>query len=341
MITEDDLRAALHAHQDLAPDAAPVAARITAGVRTRRRHRYAGTVAVAVLTVAAVAVPTLVLRGAGPAPAQAPIQVAGQPQPPGAPPVRFTPLTLPFTVGWLPAGWFPDGTVDTDPGSALRMYENVRTGQQLAVRVWDTKVSGVPATEVLPVDGPTVHKQLSGTGWLAVGGPLPAADLDRLLRSVDVRDTEVIRFPFRATWLPAGYRPTGADSGLHHWFGNAAGTNVPATEPLVGAGLTLDTAAHPTGDTVNIGVSTEDGSWQDKGLRPTGTLLGRPSRYTLTDGLAVLHVYGVRGLHIQVNAVLSADRPELNRAALERIAGGLRFVDHPDRPSDWTDRPLP
>jgi hypothetical protein len=45
-------------------------------------------------------------------------------------------------------------------------------------------------------------------------------------------------------------------------------------------------------------------------------------------------------MHLQVNAMLGG-RPELNRAVLERIARGLRLVDSPDRPADWTDRPLP
>ena len=64
MITEDDLRRTLRGHERLAPDAAPVAAHIAAGVRARRRHRYTGTAAVAIATAVAVGVPTLVLRDA-------------------------------------------------------------------------------------------------------------------------------------------------------------------------------------------------------------------------------------------------------------------------------------
>ena len=68
--------------------------------------------------------------------------------------------------------------------------------------------------------------------------------------------------------------------------------------------------------------------------------LGRPSRYSERDGRTSLHVYGVQGMHISVNAATDG-RPELDRATVERIVRGLRLVDSPDRPADWTDRPLP
>ena len=181
-----------------------------------------------------------------------------------------------------------------------------------------------------------MRRQLSRTVWLLVGGPLSDHDLDRLLRSVDVRAPEALMFPFRATWLPAGYRLTGAASGARHWHGDAAGNTLPADPPLLDAELDLDRTA--TGEALTIGVSTEDGSWQDKGLQPNGTLLGHPSHYSESSGLTRLHVYGVHGMHI---SIYTDGRPELNRAVLERIARGLRLVASPDRPADWTDRPLP
>jgi hypothetical protein len=98
------------------------------------------------------------------------------------------------------------------------------------------------------------------------------------------------------------------------------------------------TGQHGPGEALTIGVSTEDGSWQDKGLQPNGTLLGHPSHYSESSGLTRLHVYGVHGMHISIH---TDGRPELNRAVLERIARGLRLVASPDRPADWTDRPLP
>jgi hypothetical protein len=338
MITEDDLRRTLRSHERLAPDAALVGARITAGVRARRRRRYAGTAAVAIATAVAVGVPALVLRDAGPtgrtgtvaAPSQPPVSTAA------APTVRFDPLTLPFTVGWLPDGWFEDGMVWTFRGSAERSYENDQGTGEVLVRVWDTKVSGKPATDVPPVQGGAiVRRQLSRTVWLLAGGPLSDQDLNRLLRSVDVGAPEALTFPFRATWLPAGYRVTGAASGAHHWHGDAAGNTLPADPPLLDATLGLDRIT--TGEALTIGVSTEDGSWRDKGLLPNGTLLGRPSHYSDSGGLTRLHVYGVHGMHISIYADA---RPELNRANLERIVRGLHLVDSPDQPADWTHRPL-
>jgi len=341
MITEDDLRRTLHSHERLAPDAAAVAARITAGVRARRRRRYAGTAAVAVATAVVVGVPTLVLRDAGPVhesgtvAAPAPRSVT-----PAAPPtVLFAPLTVPFTVGWLPRGWFSDGMVRTSPGFAQRSYENDQGTAEMFVQVWDTKVSGKPANDLPPIPGgAVVRRQLSRTVWLLVGGPLSDQDLDRLVRSVDVRAPEALTFPFRVTWLPAGYRVTAAGTGAHHWYGDAAGNTLAADPPLLDAGLSLDRTA--TGDTLSIWMSTENGMWQDKGLQPNGTLLGRPSRYSERDGITSLHVYGVQGMHISINAATDG-RPELDRATVERIVRGLRLVDFPDRPADWTDRPLP
>jgi hypothetical protein len=341
MITEDDLRRTLHTHERLAPDPAPVAARITAGIRARRRHRYAGTAAVAVATVVAVGVPTLVLRDAGPTGGTGTVAAPSQTRPPvtpAAPPtVRFDPLTVPFTVGWLPDGWFEDGIVRTFPGSAERSYENDQGTGEVVVRVWDTKVSGKPATDVPPVQGGAiVRRQLSRTVWLLVGGPLSDQDLNRLLRSVDVRAPEALAFPFRMTWLPAGYRVTGAGSGAHHWHGDAAGNTLAADPPLLDAGVTLDRTS--AGDALSVYVSTEDGMWEDKGLRPNGTLLGHPSYYREEYGNATLHVYGVHGMHISIDAT---SRPELNRGVLERVARGLRLVGTPDQPADWTDQPLP
>lgn len=337
MITEDDLRETLRSHEGLAPDAAPVAARIRTGIRARRRHRYAGAVAAAAATAVAVAVPTLVLTGpsgTSPAPAGAP---PAAPVASGAA-VRFHPLTVPFTVGWLPTGFHQDGLLDSEPGSALRTYESTGSGEQLAVQVWDTKLSGRPADEVLPFGRETVRRHVGGNVWVAVGGDRPTGVLNHVLASVDLRRGEPITFPFRLTWVPAGYRAAQSESGLHHWFGNSAGDTVRADPPLVGAGLSLNPPRTKVGDTVlTIGVSTEDGSFQDKGLQPTGTLLDRPSRYEESGGLAVLHVYGVGGMHIQVNAPTGA----LSRAALERVVRGLRLVDHPDRPADWTGQPLP
>ncbi len=176
--------------------------------------------------------------------------------------------------------------------------------------------------------------------WLAVGGTLQASVLDRVLRSVDLRDSERLAFPFRLTWVPAGYRPTDSGGGAHYWYDNAAGDTVRADPPLLDAELGLDTERNPAnGGVLSVGVSTEDGSFQSKGLQPTGTLLGRPSRYTESDGLAVLHVYGLHGMHVQLSA-LTAGRPELTRGTLERVVRDLRLVDHPDQLADWTDQPL-
>ena len=50
---------------------------------------------------------------------------------------------------------------------------------------------------------------------------------------------------------------------------------------------------------------------------------------------AELHVFGLHGMHVLVSAARA------DRAMLERVVRGLRMVDDPDRPSSWTDQPLP
>ena len=340
MTTEDDLRTTLRDHEQLAPEAAPVAARIRDGVRTRRRrHRYAGTAVVAVATVAAVAVPTVVLRDARPgitAAAPAPRTTAPAATRAPAPTVRFDPLALPFTVGWLPRGWYPDGSATTFPGIAIHRYEDQSGTGELAVQVWDTRVSGKDANDVA-ASGTTVRRPLGGNLWLAVGGTAPAADLDRVLRSVKVGDTAALTFPFRLTWIPDGYRVTGATSGVNRWVGNSAGDTVRSDPVLLDGGISLDRTR--TGFALSMGVSTETGMWEDKGLVPNGTLDGHPSYYALEEGgTSKLHVYGVDGMHISIYADA---RPELDRAALTRIVRGLRLVGAPNDPARWVRNPLP
>jgi hypothetical protein len=253
--------------------------------------------------------------------------------------VRFDPLAIPFTVGWMPTGWYPHGVLDNEPGYAVRRYEGPRAEDELAVQVWNTRTSGRSATEP-PAAGRTVRRHLGGDLWLAVGGTTDVTVLNRVLESVDLKHGERITFPFRLTWMPAGYQATASGSGTHHWYGDAAGRTLRADPPLLGAGLSLDTERAPSnGGALSIGVTTEDGSFQSKGLQPTGTLLGRPSRYTESDGLAVLHVYGLRGMHVQISAVTTG-HPELTRATVERLVRGMRLVDQPLQLAHWTSQPL-
>jgi len=355
MSTETDLRDTLRSAERLAPDPAPVADRIAAGIRARRRHRTAGAAAaaVALATAAAVAVPSVLLSGPDGA-APAPVTPATAPVSPGtAPPtpvkstpipagtVRFDPLAVPFTVGFLPPGWHPDGALQTERGLALRRYDGPQPADELAVQVWDTRLSGRPAGEASPF-GPVVRRQLSGDVWASVAGRVPTAVLRRVLSSVVPGDAERLTFPFRLGWLPAGYRVNASSSGAHRWIGTGSGGVRRAEPPLLDAGLQLDRGP---GDQTNltglaIGVSTEDGTWQDKGVQANGTLLGRPSRYTEDLDVAQLHVFDLEGMHVLVTGSIK-DRPELDRAALERIVRELRMVDDPDRPAGWTDRPLP
>jgi hypothetical protein len=347
MITEDDLRDSLRALDRLAPDPAAVAARITAGVRTRDRRRTAVLVAAAAGTAVAVVLPVALLGGDGSGTtAAAPARTAGTPtrastSVPAA--TRFDPLTVPFTVGWLPAGYHRDGTASAQPGLALRLYEGARADDGIAVQLWDTTVSGRSASDV-GIGGTVVRRHVLGNVWLGVAGSPGRDVLNRVLASVDLGRDDALTFPFRLTWVPAGYRTQSASSGAHHWYGTGSGAVLAADPPLLDAGLTLDPRpAIPATEAgaLSIGVSTEDGSAADKGLTPNGTLLGHPSRYTKDrDGLADLHVYGVNGMHIGVSAD-TRGRPELTRAALERVVTGLRLVSDPADPATWTPDPLP
>lgn len=335
MITEDDLRDSLRALERFAPDAEPVAARIAAGVRTRDRRRTAVMVAAAAATAVAVALPIALLGGrAGPGTSAAgprPTATAtATPVPAG---VRFDPLRLPFTVGWLPAGYFRDGVVSTQPGFALRLYEAGTADAAITVQLWDTGVSGRPASDDT-LGQNAARRHVTGDVWLAVAGRPAKSVLNRVLASVDVGGA-ALTFPFRLGWLPAGYRPVSASGGAQHWVGPTL-----ATQPPVDSRLSLDPRpAVPDikGGVVNIDVRTES----DPGQDANGTLLGRPSRYAVDrDGVATLDVYGVAGMHLGV-AAGTRGRPELTRAALERIVTGLRLVATPADPATWTPNPLP
>lgn len=166
----------------------------------------------------------------------------------------------------------------TSAGFAQRTYERKGSAADLFVQVWDTRVSGKPAGDVPPTQGPVVRRKLGPTTWLLVAGPPPKLD--------------------------AGFTVTR-----------------PGTE-----------------DTVDVYVGVEDGVWQDKGLNPNGTLLGRPSHYRDEAGYAVPHVYDLRGMPVTINAKL---RPGVDRAAVERVAAGVRLVPAPTDPAGWTTSPLP
>ncbi len=140
--------------------------------------------------------------------------------------------------------------------------------------------------------------------------------------------------------MPSGYRVPSAGSGAHHWYGTASGGARLADPPGLDSGVSLDpggvrSSDPAVGPALNVGVSTDDALWTDKGVRPNGTLLGRPVRYTEFQGFAELHVFGLHGMHVLVSAARA------DRAMLERVVRGLRMVDDPDRPSSWTDQPLP
>ncbi|HZB49682.1 MAG TPA: hypothetical protein VE547_11375 [Mycobacteriales bacterium] len=330
MSTETDLRDTLRAAERLAPDPAPVAARVAAGIRARRRYRKAGAAAaVAVATAAAVAVPSVLLSGPD---GTAPVTPATSgPASPPAQEARFDPLVVPFSVGFVPAGWHADGLLHTEPGLAARRYEGPRPEDQLTVQVWDTRISGGAADA-----GQMVRRRLAGDVWVSVTGSPPAAVLDQVLRSVAPGDTQRLTFPFRLGWVPDGHRVIGATSGARHWLATGSGGARRADPPLLDTALLLDRVpgdpANFTG--MSVGVSTEDALWRDKGVRPNGTVLGRPSRYTEELGVAELHVFDLDGMHVLVSA------SGTDRATLERIVRELRLVGDPRRPADWTDRPL-
>jgi hypothetical protein len=188
-----------------------------------------------------------------------------------------------------------------------------------------------------------VFRHLEGNTWLSVSGSPGPQLLRRVLNSVDLAGRDVLTFPFRLSWAPAGYRVLSASSGAHYFLGDAAGTAHAAVPPLFDSGVILGPGALIPADgagVLDVGVSREDGSYLDKGLTPNGTLLGRPSRYTEDADVAVLDVYGLNGMHISVTAD-TRGRPELTRAALERVVSGLRLVPRPTDPTTWTPDPLP
>lgn len=357
MITEDDLRESLRALERLAPDPGAVAARITAGVRARHRRRNAVVVAAAAGTAVAVAVPAALLGGSGSGPTAAaptgPALPASTP-PAGlsatpsatAPPTRapepaatarLTPLTVPFTVGWLPAGWHPVG-VESSPGLALRSYESARETDTLVVALWDDRVLSRPQ-----FDGPEDRRQLSRHVALVVRGTPDAAVRARVLSSVTVVRPTSVTFAFQLAWVPAGYRPVASQSASNHWVGTRTGSR--RVDPAsLDSQLILDprpAVPDTEAGALTVDVSTEDGSQQDKGLTPDGTFLGHPSLYTADDvGSRTLHLFGVNGMHVAVIAD-TRGRPELTRSALERLVAGLRLVPTPADQATWAADPLP
>jgi hypothetical protein len=326
MITEDDLRASLRALERLAPDPAPVAARIAAGVRTQGRRRTAVMVAAAAATAVAVAVPIGML-GRDTGPTAGPATAAPAPATTSPVPARRSPLTVPFTVGWVPAGWRA-GLTETRLDGDRRTYEGPRSTDQLLVDVQFGKRSA----------GTGVTRTIENLGTVVVRGSPDETVQRRVLASVRPAD-ERLTFPFRLTWVPAGYLPVAAYSGLRHWIGDAAGNLNAATPALADSSLSFDSRRTLPGR-LYIGVSSQSDQLAMQGLTPNGTFLGRPSRYTDKAGFAVLIVYGLRGADLSITAD-TRGRPELTRAALERIMAGLRVAADPGDPATWTADPLP
>ncbi|MEN3359633.1 MAG: hypothetical protein V7637_3615 [Mycobacteriales bacterium] len=342
MITEDTLRAAMRERADLAPDVAEVRAEITRRLDAGRRGRLVPIAAAAACAAVAVAVPVVVLRPDG-GPARPTIAATTATHPETVPRIMLQPMTAPFTVGVLPAGWIGPGDISTGPGYAERSFVGPDGNDWLRVRLWDPSVTGRP--ENAPVlDGGQfpVHRAVGGSLQLGVNGSVGNATLNRVADSVDLRHGEPLTAPFRLTHLPPGVAAVRVDRrvdrvGMDGDTGGDPGRVVRSDPPALTAEIAFDDRPGTPAAKAWLAVEavTSDQIGGPKYRAPNMTVLGRPARWDAIDhDAAILQVFDLRGLHIWVT-VYPAGHAGVDRAEMVRIVEGMRLVADPTHLPGW------
>lgn len=361
MRTEEDLRVALAAREDFAPDPESVLAGARR-VAARRRRRNGSAVASAVVTVlllaaaAPVVARVLPAHRSGPAggpgqagsqasgpsgslasgPSATDRQVASDPRPPFS-----------FTVSPVAVGAFeiqPEAVTPDMQLAAIRRSGRAPILATLFVyRPGSNVIAGWDAGSPVPamVNGAGAwYSEGNGKsalrwtqtpgGWAVIDNPstavLSRSDLIRLAEAVRFTEAYPAKVPYRPSYLPAGFTP----------FNVAQDTSVPGARRSVvqfqaaggvAAGLDISVLDGPPS---NVDRATGDfAARPDPNWRPNTTLTGRPAYCaTLVDGSRCAVDFGTFTVSVGFAGV--------PRTEVERIVAGIAMADWSDT-GTWYD----
>jgi hypothetical protein len=349
MRTEEDLRAAFAAREDLTPDASTV----LSAVRRRGPRRRAGDVAVVLAATAAVAAAVIVAvpltaawrTPAGPAPdgtspalgasASGAQETAMATAPSGArPPFAFT--LSPVTVGGFSIEPIAVGTdvqiatVRAKTGSAEPATLYVHDagsrshapdkGTDEAAKV---QVNGRAGWVFSTARASTLKWEYAPDAWALItsepGPVLPRQTLVTLAEGIRFTAAYQVRVPYRLGYLPSGLKP----------FNVVQRTGDPAGPTSV-VKLADDASGVVGGRIMDITVLNgrrAAGPRRPAGWQPAHTIAGRPALCTdLVDGRRCAVDFGQFTVDIGAAA--------LDTGTVERIVAAMSFATWPD-PSTW------
>jgi hypothetical protein len=345
MRTEEDLRAALAAREDLAPDATEVLSAARRGVRRGRRVAVTLAATAAVAAAVVVAVPlTAAWRtpagpgpdGAGPATTVSPGTETPAPPSGRRPPFAFTLQRVTvagFTVEPVAVG---TGTQiaairpasGSAPPATLYVYDPDSPelpGSKAEGQLNKVMVNGAPAWAATDATASTLRWEYLPGAWAVItsepGPVLSQQTLVALAQGVRYTAAYQVKVPYRLGFVPAGFAP-------FHVVQRAGEMSVVQLEerrPDGGRAMDISVLDGPRAA----------GPERPAGWQPTETIAGRPAVCTsLIDGRRCAVDLGEFTVDIGAG--------ELENATVERIVAGMTFATWRD-PSTWydLDRALP
>jgi hypothetical protein len=343
MRTEEDLRAALTAREDLAPDPTQVLSAVRRRGRRATGVTIAATATIAVAASVVVAVPLTAAwrtpagpEGTGPAATVSTSADASPPAPPSGrrPPFAFTlqPVTVAgFTIEPMAVNTDVQiATAQPASGSAqpATLYVYDPGGQRDPASKQDGQLSkvvvnGAPAWVSSGATASTLSWEYAPDAWAVItsdpGPVLSQQTLVALAQGVRYTAARQVKMPYRLGFLPAGFVPFNVVQ-------RAGAVSVVQLETPDGD-QTMDITVH---DGPRAAGPERPAGWQ-----PTGTIAGRPAVCTvLVDGRRCAVDLGEFTVDVGGGA--------LETATVERIVAGMSFATWRD-PSTWydLDRALP
>jgi hypothetical protein len=346
MRTEEDLRAALTAREDLAPD--PHAVLSAVRRRTARRRRggtgaaAALTAAVAVTVAVAVAVPLIGGWRAGIAPdpdgtvpavsASTGGYLATSPPRRNGPRPPFAFTLAPTTVAGFeiePIAVNADtqiAAIRTPAGSQGRdratLFVHEPGGKSLSPELAgarEVRVNGAPGWLSTRAGADSIRWEYVSGGWAAItaegDSALAGQTLVELAEGVRFAEPYQVKVPYRLSFLPAGLKPFHAVRVTGGATGPRSVVQLEARGSGSADGRVLDI-------TVHNGPAAARPDW-----RPTDTITGRPAQCTgLVDGRRCAVDFGEFTVDIGSGTLATAE--------VERIVAGMRFATWRD-PATW------